>query len=68
MKSAMTTLATKLVNVQKEKLINQGTSALGNILGGKKDATDTTKVKKNEAIKNTANDLLNGLFKKKKQP
>lgn len=68
MKTAMTTLATKLVNVQKEKLINQGTSALGGYLGGKKNETDTTKVKKNDDVKNTATDLLNGLFKKKKNP
>ena len=68
MKSAMTTLATKLVNAQKEKLINQGTSALGNLINGNKNNADTTKAKKNEAIKNTANDVLKGLFGKKKNP
>ena len=68
MKAAMNNLATQLVKVQKEKLINQGTSALGTFLGGKKDPADTTKVKKNDAVKNTATDVLNGLFNKKKKP
>ncbi|WP_310555584.1 AsmA-like C-terminal region-containing protein [Flavobacterium sp.] len=66
MKSAVGNLTTQLVKIQKEKLLNQGTSALGNILGGKKNPADSTKTKKNEAIKNTANDLLNGIFGKKK--
>ncbi|WP_395075205.1 AsmA-like C-terminal region-containing protein [Flavobacterium sp.] len=66
MKSAVTNLANQLVKYQKEKLINQGTSALGNIITGNKNPADTTKTKKADAIKNTANDLLNGIFKKKK--
>jgi hypothetical protein len=73
MKQATANLATQLVKAQiktqKEKLINQGTTALGNILtGGKKDPADTTKTKntKADAIKNTANQVLNGLFGKKK--
>jgi hypothetical protein len=70
MKQATANLATQLVNAQvkaqKEKLINQGTTALGNILGGgKKNPADTTKTK-TDAIKNTANQVLNGLFGKKK--
>lgn len=67
LKSAATNLTTQLVKIQKEKLLNQGTSALSNILGGKKNPSDTTKTKKNDAIKNTANDVLNGLFGKKKK-
>ena len=66
MKSAVNNLANQLVKYQKEKLINQGTSALGNIITGNKNPADTTKAKKADAIKNTANDLLNGIFKKKK--
>ena len=66
MKSAVTNLTNQLVKYQKEKLINQGTTALGNIITGTKNPADTTKTKKADAIKNTANDLLNGIFKKKK--
>ena len=41
---AVTKLATELVKSQKDKLINQGTSALGTLLGGNKpkDTTKTT--------------------------
>lgn len=67
LKSAATNLTTQLVKIQKEKLLNQGTSALGNLLGGKKNSADTTKTKKADAIKNTANEVLNGLFGKKKK-
>ncbi|EKT4498658.1 AsmA family protein [Flavobacterium psychrophilum] len=69
MKQASTNLASQILKSQKDKLINQGASALGNLLGGgKKDPADTTKTKdpKKEAIKNAAGDLLNGLFGKKK--
>ena len=71
MKQASTNLASQIVKLQKDKLINQGTSALGNLLGGgKKDTADTTKTKdpKKDDIKNAAGDLLNGLFGKKKKP
>jgi AsmA-like C-terminal region len=69
MKQATTNLASQIVKLQKEKLINQGASALGNLLGGgKKNPADTTNTKdpKKDAIKNAAGDLLNGLFGKKK--
>ncbi|WP_395047708.1 AsmA-like C-terminal region-containing protein [Flavobacterium sp.] len=71
MKQASTNLASQILKLQKDKLINQGTSALGNLLGGgKKDPADTTKTKdpKKDDIKNAAGDLLNGLFGKKKKP
>jgi hypothetical protein len=71
MKQASTNLASQIVKLQKDKLLNQGTSALGNLLGGsKKDPADTTKTKdpKKDAVKNAAGDLLNGLFGKKKKP
>jgi len=66
MKSAVTNLTNQLVKQQKEKLVKQGTNALGNLINGatKKDTTKTnTPVK--EDIKKQAGDLLNGLFKKK---
>jgi AsmA-like C-terminal region len=67
MKSAITNLTAQLVKQQKEKLINQGTSALGNILtGGKKNDTTKTKDPKKEDIKNAAGTILNGIFGKKK--
>jgi len=65
MQKAVSNLATQLVKQQKDKLINQGTSALGNLIGGgKKDSTKTTTPK--EDVKTKATDLLNGLFNKKK--
>ena len=67
MKSAVTNLANQLVNQQKEKLIQQGTSALGNILsGGAKKDTTKPKTPVKEDLKTKAGDLLNGLFNKKK--
>lgn len=78
-KQAVTNLTTQLVNQQKDKLINQGTTALGNLLGGgKKTGTtpaagtpaDTTKPKtptKEDNVKQAAGQLLDGLFKKKKK-
>jgi AsmA-like C-terminal region len=66
MKSAVGNLTTQLVKIQKEKAIGKGVNELEKILGGKKNPADTTKNKKNDAIKNTANDLLNGIFGKKK--
>ena len=67
MKTAVTTLATQLVQQQKDKLIKQGTSALGNLLGGnKKDTTKTKTDQQKDDIKKSAGELLNGLFGKKK--
>ena len=63
---AVTNLANQLVKQQKDKLINQGNSALGNLLnGGKKDTSKTTTPKPD--IKTQAGTLLNGLFGKKKK-
>ncbi len=63
-KSGVLNLTNQLVKQQKDKLVKQGTNALGNIInnGTKKD---TTKSKQKEDIKKTAGDLLNGIFKKK---
>ena len=68
MKSAITNLTTQLVKQQKDKLIKQGASALGGLLGGNKNGSDTTKTKvptTKEEVKTKAKDLLNGLFNKK---
>jgi len=66
MKQAITNLTTQLVKQQKDKLVNKGTDALGNLLGGNKPK-DSTKTKQNEEVKEKAKDLLNGLFGKKKK-
>jgi hypothetical protein len=78
LKQSTTNLTTQLVKMQKEKLVNQGTSALGNLLGGTKNnatetttAADTTKPKTTpkEEIKTKATDAIKGLLggKKKKE-
>lgn len=72
MKSAVSSLASQVVNQQKEKLTQKGTSALNDLINKNTKAKDTTKAaateketKTQEATKK-ASDLLNGLFKKKK--
>ncbi|TXI66762.1 MAG: AsmA family protein [Flavobacterium sp.] len=78
LKQSTTNLTTQLVKMQKDKLVNQGTSALGNLINGTKGtpsnntATDTTKTTTpKEDLKNTvkdkASDALKGLFGKKKK-
>ena len=68
MKSAVTNLANQLVQQQKEKLINQGTSALQNLIKGNTKDKDTTKTPtKEDAVKDKAKDLINGLFGGKKK-
>lgn len=66
---AVTKLATQLVASQKDKLINQGTSALGNLLGGNKpkDTTKTTTTTPKEDVKNKVTEGIKGLFNKKKK-
>lgn len=70
MKQATTNLASQIVKLQKEKLLNQGAGALGNLLGGTKNPKDTTKTQtpKKDDVKNAAGELLNGIFNKKKKP
>lgn len=72
MQSAITNLTNQLVNSQKQKLANQGTGALSNLLGGGKQANDSIKkdsttVKKpaEEAAKKLINNLFGGKKKKK---
>ena len=67
MQQAVTSLVTQLVQVQKDKLITQGTSALEGLLNGTpKDTTKTEQPTKNEVIKNQAESILKDIFKKKK--
>lgn len=72
MQSAIANLTTQLVNNQKQKLVNQGTGALGNLLGGSKQANDSikkdstaTKKPAEEAAKSILNNLFGGKKKKK---
>jgi hypothetical protein len=68
MKQAVTNLANQLVKQQKDKLINQGTNALQNIIKGNSKPKDSTKTPtKKEAVKDKAKDLINGLFGGKKK-
>nr|WP_309756369.1 AsmA-like C-terminal region-containing protein [Flavobacterium sp.] len=63
-KQATTTLVTNLVKQQKDKLIQQGTSALGNIIQNNTKPKDTSKT---ATPKPNVKDLLNGLLNKKKK-
>ncbi|HLF52113.1 AsmA-like C-terminal region-containing protein [Flavobacterium sp.] len=70
MKQAVNNLATQLVKQQKDKLINQGTTALGNLLNNNnpKDTTKTgTPTAPEKDIKTQAADVIKGLFGKKKK-
>ena len=77
LKAATTNLVTQLVKMQKDKLIQQGTGALSNILGGSnttnssnntiKDSTKPTTSTPKDQIKDGVKNALDGLFKKKKQ-
>lgn len=69
MKQATSNLALQVAKMQKDKYLNKGTDALSSILsGGKPKDTSKTSEPKKDAIKNTANQVLNGLFGKKKNP
>ena len=71
--SAVAKLTTQLVNQQKDRLVKQGTSALTDYINKNKKPGDTTKAATpvvpatKEEVRAKATDLLNGLFKKKKQ-
>ncbi|QBZ96782.1 AsmA-like C-terminal region-containing protein [Flavobacterium sangjuense] len=67
-KQATTTLVTNLVKQQKDKLIQQGTSALGTMIQNNTKPKDTSKTATPKPdVKTQATDLLNGLFNKKKK-
>ncbi|KVV14463.1 AsmA family protein [Flavobacterium sp. TAB 87] len=71
-KTAITNLTTQLANQQKEKLKEKGNALVNDFLTKNtkpKDSTatpPTEKEQKTEEVKAKANELLNGLFKKKK--
>ncbi|RXR29648.1 AsmA family protein [Flavobacterium piscinae] len=78
MKQATTALVNQLVEQQKQKLLNQGTSALGNLLNQTKNPKDTAKTttpstkedvktKTEEVVKDKVKDGLNNLFGNKKK-
>ncbi len=69
-KQATTNLVSNLVKQQKNKLIQQGTSALGNLIHkstNPKDTTKTTTPSSTKSVETKAKDLLNGFFNKKKK-
>ncbi len=68
LQSATKNVASQLVKMQKDKLVQQGTGVITNILGGKKptDSTKTTTPVK-EQVGNAVKDGLKGLFGKKKK-
>jgi hypothetical protein len=77
-KSALTTLTNQLVAQQKQRLLNQGTSALSNYITKSQKPADSSKTavpvtkqeiktKAVEEVKTKANDLLKGLFNKRKK-
>ncbi|CAM3817806.1 MULTISPECIES: AsmA-like C-terminal region-containing protein [Flavobacterium] len=76
LKQATTNIASQIVQMQKDKLLGQGTSALTNLLGGSSnnanatttDSTKTTTTPK-ESVKNEVKNVLGGLLggKKKKE-
>ncbi len=67
-KQATNTLVTNLVKQQKDKLIQQGISALGNLIHNSTTPKDTSKTATPKPdLKTQAQDLLNGLFNKKKK-
>jgi len=69
MKLATSNLALQVAKMQKDKYLGKGADALSNILsGGKPKDTSKTSDPKKDAVKNTANQVLNGLFGKKKNP
>lgn len=68
MKQATTNLVTNLVKQQKDKLIQQGTTALGNLIHNSTTTKDTSKTATpTPDVKTQAQDLINGLFNKKKK-
>ncbi len=66
LKSALTNLGKQMANQQKDKLINQGKTALDKLLNGNKpkDTTKTNTTK--DVLKDKASDLIKGFFGKKK--
>ncbi|MFV0564305.1 MAG: AsmA-like C-terminal region-containing protein [Flavobacteriaceae bacterium] len=62
--SGVTNLTNQLVEIQKQKLLNQGkdeaNKLLDNLLNGKTASTDSTKTQQNNAVKDVLNDIIGG--------
>ncbi|WP_452231018.1 MULTISPECIES: AsmA family protein [unclassified Lacinutrix] len=62
--SGITNLTKQLIEIEKQKLLNQGTQQLqdliGDALGGTKPKTDSTKTQNSNPIKNVLNDIIGG--------
>lgn len=70
MQSAISNLTAQLVNNQKQKLLNQGTGALGNLLGGNKTANDSIKkdsTATKKPVEEAAKSLINNIFGNRKK-
>jgi hypothetical protein len=73
LQQAMTVLAQKVIKYQKDKITNQVTSTVEDIISNTgldsilPASNDSTKANPGDFVKDGVNDLLNGLFKKKKK-
>ncbi len=71
LKSAISSLTKQIATNQKDKLVNKGkdelNKALDKLLNKNIDTTKVDSTKTNDAVKETAKDLLKGLFGKKKK-
>jgi hypothetical protein len=67
LKHATTTLVTNLVKQQKDKLIQQGSNAIKDIISNNTKPKDTTKTNTTTNPKPTAKDLIKDIFGKKKK-
>lgn len=67
-KQATTSLVNNLVKQQKDKLVSGGRDALNNVISNAtKPKTDTTKTDVKKDVQTKANDLIKGLWNKKKK-
>ncbi|RBP34326.1 AsmA-like protein [Oceanihabitans sediminis] len=64
LKTGITNLTKQLIEIEKQKLLNQGSEQLGNIigdvLGGTKPKTDSTKTQENNPIKDVLGGIMGG--------
>jgi len=66
-KQATTNLVNNLIKQQKDELVTKGKNSLQDIINNStKSSSDSTKTDTKTSVKKAADDLLNGLFKKKK--
>ena len=62
--SGVSTLTKQLIEIEKQKLLNQGKDKvkdlIGDVIGGNKQKTDSVKQKQNDAIKDVLGDIVGG--------